>query len=144
MGICLSRSSISRSVLCNIEYQIRMVVWKSSSTHLGHWSLNKQNQFLFIIIQMSNRRNPSFRLAVEGQGKDQSMQPSGTSYLQCQQRRLTLFQKMVRRIGNHYLTDEFDRQYYADRYTCCPPPLFVPAITLVEVLLNLFSNLIIF
>ncbi|KAL5017963.1 hypothetical protein ScPMuIL_003685 [Solemya velum] len=82
---------------------------------------------------MSNRRNPSFRLAVEGQGKEQSTQPSGTSYLQCQQRRLSLFQKMVRRIGSHYLTDEFDRQYYADRYTCCPPPLFVPAITLVEV-----------
>ena len=41
--------------------------------------------------------------------------------------------KMVRRVARHFLTDELDRQYYADNYTCRPPPVFVPAITLIEV-----------
>ena len=43
------------------------------------------------------------------------------------------FHKMVRRVATDFLTDEADRRYYADRYTCCPPPLFVPLITLLEV-----------
>lgn len=48
-------------------------------------------------------------------------------------RKPTCFRKMVRYIAKKYLTSESDRQYYADRYTCCPPPLFVPTVTLAEV-----------
>lgn len=40
---------------------------------------------------------------------------------------------MVRIIAEEFLTDERDRKYYADHYTCCPPPLFIIIITLVEV-----------
>ncbi|KYQ51155.1 Rhomboid-related protein 3 [Trachymyrmex zeteki] len=40
---------------------------------------------------------------------------------------------MVRMIGDEFLTEERDRKYYADHYTCCPPPLFIILITLVEV-----------
>ena len=36
-------------------------------------------------------------------------------------------------IGDEFLTEERDRKYYADNYTCCPPPLFIVLITLVEV-----------
>ena len=36
-------------------------------------------------------------------------------------------------IGDEFLTEERDRKYYADHYTCCPPPLFIILITLVEV-----------
>lgn len=31
------------------------------------------------------------------------------------------------------LPEERDRKYYADNYSCCPPPLFVIFVTLVEV-----------
>ncbi|KAG7209662.1 hypothetical protein KM043_011308 [Ampulex compressa] len=41
---------------------------------------------------------------------------------------------MVRMIGDEFLTEERDRKYYADHYTCCPPPLFIILITLVETL----------
>ncbi|KAI4492617.1 hypothetical protein M0804_002408 [Polistes exclamans] len=40
--------------------------------------------------------------------------------------------RMVRMIGDEFLTEERDRKYYADHYTCCPPPLFIILITLVE------------
>lgn len=36
-------------------------------------------------------------------------------------------------IGDEFLTEERDRKYYADHYRCCPPPLFIILITLVEV-----------
>ncbi|KYN07945.1 Rhomboid-related protein 3 [Cyphomyrmex costatus] len=41
-------------------------------------------------------------------------------------------EQMVRMIGDEFLTEERDRKYYADHYTCCPPPLFIILITLVE------------
>lgn len=44
-----------------------------------------------------------------------------------------LVSRMVRMIGDEFLTEERDRKYYADHYTCCPPPLFIILITLVEV-----------
>jgi len=40
---------------------------------------------------------------------------------------------MVRIIADEFLTEERDRKYYADHYTCCPPPLFILLITLIEV-----------
>lgn len=46
--------------------------------------------------------------------------------------------RMVRKIADEFLTDERDRKYYADQYTCCPPPLFIIIITLVEVSTNYF------
>ena len=44
-----------------------------------------------------------------------------------------LFCRMVKVIADEFLTDERERKYYADRYSCCPPPLFIIFITLVEV-----------
>lgn len=84
---------------------------------------------------MSNKRTPSFRLAVDGQNKEQ---------LECLTRheRTTCFQVMVRAIARSYLTDDVERQYYADRYTCCPPPIFLPVITLIEVCLLLTQILL--
>ena len=46
------------------------------------------------------------------------------------------FDKMVKAIGHHFLEDERDRKYYADSYSCRPPPLFIIIITLIEVSLN--------
>jgi rhomboid-related protein 1/2/3 len=75
---------------------------------------------------MSNKRTPSFRIAVDVQS---------TERLECLSRHdnTTFFQVMVRAVARNFLTDDVERQYYADRYNCCPPPLFIPVITLVEV-----------
>ena len=37
-------------------------------------------------------------------------------------------------IARHFLPDERDRKYYADMYTCLPPPFFILTITLVELI----------
>jgi len=86
---------------------------------------------------MSNRRSASFRLAVEAVGPrplvpidhyqfpyNPDIKPEATH---------SLFSMMVRKIAREFLTDELDRQYYVDNYRGCPPPLFVPVITLVGV-----------
>ncbi|KAK7113067.1 rhomboid-related protein 3-like [Littorina saxatilis] len=83
---------------------------------------------------LSNRRNPSFRLAVESRVEGEVW--TGSVVLRSAETRArpdTCFRRMVRRLAKDFLTDEADRRYYADRYTCCPPPLFVPIITLLEV-----------
>ena len=41
--------------------------------------------------------------------------------------------RMVKMVADEYLTDDRDRKYYADHYRCCPPPLFIISVTLLEV-----------
>ncbi|KAK6624241.1 hypothetical protein RUM44_011100 [Polyplax serrata] len=50
------------------------------------------------------------------------------------------FCQMVRLIANEFLTEERDRKYYADHYTCCPPPLFILLVTLIERKLRVLSE----
>lgn len=45
-----------------------------------------------------------------------------------------LFNKMIFTVAKHFLNDERDRKYYADMYSCMPPPFFILTITLVEVI----------
>lgn len=40
---------------------------------------------------------------------------------------------MVHVIAMEVLPEERDRKYYADSYSCCPPPLFILLITIIEV-----------
>ena len=40
---------------------------------------------------------------------------------------------MVHVIAMEVLPEERDRKYYADNYSCSPPPLFMIFVTLVEV-----------
>ena len=47
---------------------------------------------------------------------------------------------MVKIVADEYLTDERDRKYYADHYRCCPPPLFIISVTLLEVSTEYQSN----
>lgn len=35
-------------------------------------------------------------------------------------------------MAEEFLPDDRDRKYYADHYSCCPPPLFIVIITLIE------------
>lgn len=44
----------------------------------------------------------------------------------------SFFGRMVYALTHTYLSDERNREYYADRYTCFPPPLFVIVVTLIE------------
>lgn len=72
---------------------------------------------------MSGKRTRSFRIAVQHRDREELLR----------ERERALFHSMVAKIAHHFLADDRDRKYYADRYTCCPPPLFVLLVTLVEV-----------
>ncbi|XP_052240787.1 rhomboid-related protein 3-like [Dreissena polymorpha] len=106
------------------------------------------NRYTFITFQefvniMSNRRTTSFRLAVETEGPRRLVPVTRdiVPYQTLDQPETNpLFRAMVRRVAREFLTDDLDRQYYADHYTCCPPPLFVPLITFVEVGCFLYNN----
>jgi len=50
----------------------------------------------------------------------------------------TCLHAMVKAIGHHFLADERDRKYYADSYSCRPPPLFIVTITLTELAFFIF------
>ncbi|KAL8601507.1 hypothetical protein ACOMHN_000449 [Nucella lapillus] len=45
----------------------------------------------------------------------------------------TCFRRMVRRLAKSYLTEDGDRRFYTQRYTCFPPPVFMPLILVLEV-----------
>ncbi|PRD27505.1 UNVERIFIED_CONTAM: rho [Trichonephila clavipes] len=71
---------------------------------------------------MSGKRTRSFRIAVQHRDREELLR----------ERDRALFHSMVAKIAHHFLADDRDRKYYADRYTCCPPPLFILLVTLVE------------
>ncbi|XP_046751049.1 protein rhomboid [Diprion similis] len=77
---------------------------------------------------MSGKRSRSFKCAVHH--RDREVCSENDFHLLVHEP--PLFQRMVRMIGDEFLTEERDRKYYADHYTCCPPPLFIILITLVE------------
>ena len=80
---------------------------------------------------MSDKRTQSFKLAVHCRDRDINESRWNRFPLYPHQR--GCFNVMVRRVAKDFLTDDRDRQYYADNYSCCPPPLFIPTITLIEV-----------
>ncbi|XP_035743923.1 protein rhomboid-like isoform X2 [Vespa mandarinia] len=77
---------------------------------------------------MSGKRTRSFKCAVHH--RDREVCSENDFHLLVHEP--PLFRRMVRMIGDEFLTEERDRKYYADHYTCCPPPLFIILITLVE------------
>ncbi|XP_072747984.1 protein rhomboid isoform X1 [Anoplolepis gracilipes] len=77
---------------------------------------------------MSGKRTRSFKCAVHY--RDREICSENDFHLLVHEP--PLFRRMVRMIGDEFLTEERDRKYYADHYTCCPPPLFIILITLVE------------
>ena len=48
-------------------------------------------------------------------------------------RELTVFNRGVNLVGRFILPDKNDQKTYSDKYTCCPPPLFMILVSLVEV-----------
>ncbi|XP_076333638.1 rhomboid-related protein 2-like [Tachypleus tridentatus] len=77
---------------------------------------------------MSGKRTRSFKIAVHH--RDREVWSENDFHLLTQEPRL--FHRMVRAVAHEFLSDDRDRKYYADHYTCCPPPLFIIIITLIE------------
>ena len=53
-----------------------------------------------------------------------------------------IFNKMTRTVAKHFLDDERDRKYYADMYSCMPPPFFILTITLVELIFFAYYTIV--
>uniref|UniRef100_A0A1B0AVN2 rhomboid protease n=1 Tax=Glossina palpalis gambiensis TaxID=67801 RepID=A0A1B0AVN2_9MUSC len=82
---------------------------------------------------MSGKRTRSFKCAVHH--RDREVCSENDFHLVLEEP--PLFQRMLHVIALELLPDERDRKYYADRYTCCPPPWFIVFITVIE--LSLFA-----
>ncbi|XP_053641505.2 protein rhomboid isoform X1 [Cherax quadricarinatus] len=78
--------------------------------------------------EMSGKRSRSFKCAVHQRDRQVSSETDFHLLLH----EPPIFNKMVRLIADEFLTEERDRKYYADHYRCWPPPLFVIAVTLVQ------------
>ncbi|XP_055538581.1 protein rhomboid isoform X1 [Wyeomyia smithii] len=77
---------------------------------------------------MSGKRSRSFKCAVHH--RDREVCSENDFHLIFEDP--PLFKRMVHVIAMEVLPEERDRKYYADNYSCCPPPLFVILVTLVE------------
>lgn len=78
---------------------------------------------------MSGKRTRSFKCAVHQRDREVCSENDFQLVLS----EPPLFRKMVHAVAVEVLPEERDRKYYADRYTCCPPPLFIILITILEV-----------
>ncbi|EDW17133.1 protein rhomboid isoform X1 [Drosophila mojavensis] len=77
---------------------------------------------------MSGKRSRSFKCAVHHRDREVCSEND----FQLVVSEPPLFRKMVHAVAMEVLPEERDRKYYADRYTCCPPPFFIILITIVE------------
>ncbi|XP_044760040.1 protein rhomboid isoform X1 [Coccinella septempunctata] len=78
---------------------------------------------------MTGKRTRSFKCAVHHRDREVS---SESDYHLITENPSIFRNRMVTIIADQFLTDDRDRKYYADRYTCKPPPVFIVFITLVE------------
>ncbi|XP_039770121.1 rhomboid-related protein 3 isoform X2 [Ornithorhynchus anatinus] len=84
---------------------------------------------------MSNKRSNSFRQAIL-QGNRRLC-----SKALLEEKGLSLPQRLVRHVAYETLPREIDRKWYFDSYSCCPPPWFMVAITLMEIIFFLYNGL---
>lgn len=90
---------------------------------------------------MSGKRSRSFKCAVHHRDREVCSENDlrliddrlADRYQHQHHRQQPYFRRMVTVIAMEVLPEERDRKYYADNYSCCPPPLFIILITLVEV-----------
>lgn len=85
---------------------------------------------------MSGKRTRSFKCAVHH--RDREVCSENDFHLVTEE--TPFFKKMVQVIAMEILPEERDRKYYADRYSCCPPPWFIIFITIIEVSKSLLSK----
>ncbi|XP_055914868.1 protein rhomboid isoform X2 [Eupeodes corollae] len=77
---------------------------------------------------MSGKRSRSFKCAVHQ--RDREICSENDFHLILEEP--PFFKKMVHVIAMEVLPDERDRKFYADKYSCCPPPLFIVLMTFIE------------
>lgn len=77
---------------------------------------------------MSGKRSRSFKCAVHQRDREVSSENDFHLILE----EPPFFKKMVHVIAMEVLPDERDRKFYADKYSCCPPPLFIILMTFIE------------
>ncbi|XP_055841546.1 protein rhomboid [Episyrphus balteatus] len=77
---------------------------------------------------MSGKRSRSFKCAVHQ--RDREICSENDFHLILEEP--PFFKKMVHVIAMEVLPDERDRKFYADKYSCCPPPLFIILMTFLE------------
>lgn len=77
---------------------------------------------------MSGKRSRSFKCAVHQ--RDREICSENDFHLVLEEP--PFFKKMVHVIAMEVLPDERDRKFYADKYSCCPPPLFIILMTFLE------------
>ncbi|XP_066473158.1 rhomboid-related protein 3 [Tiliqua scincoides] len=85
---------------------------------------------------MSNKRSNSFRQAIL-QGNRRLCNKA-----LLEETGLSLSQRLIRHVAYETLPREIDRKWYYDSYTCCPPPWFMIAITIVEVAFFLYNGVV--
>lgn len=78
---------------------------------------------------MSGKRSRSFKCAVHHRDREVCSENDFQLILEDP----PFFKKMVHVVAMEILPEERDRKYYADRYSCCPPPLFIILMTIIEV-----------
>lgn len=78
---------------------------------------------------MSGKRTRSFKCAVHHRDREVCSENDFQLVLE----EPPFFKRMVHVIAMEVLPEERDRKYYADRYSCCPPPWFIVCITIIEV-----------
>ncbi|XP_072388271.1 protein rhomboid-like [Diabrotica undecimpunctata] len=100
--------------------QILLEKFRTSSTHAI--------TFQEFVNVMTGKRSRSFKCAVHHRDREVSSENDFHLLLV----EPPLFRRMVTIVANEFLTDDRDRKYYADHYTCCPPPIFILTVTLAE------------
>ncbi|EDV96426.1 protein rhomboid isoform X1 [Drosophila grimshawi] len=86
---------------------------------------------------MSGKRTRSFKCAVHQRDREVCSENDFQLVLS----EPPLFRKMVHAVAVEVLPEERDRKYYADRYTCCPPPFFIILVTIIELAFFVYHSL---
>ncbi|XP_050337460.1 protein rhomboid isoform X3 [Bactrocera neohumeralis] len=87
---------------------------------------------------MSGKRSRSFKCAVHH--RDREVCSENDFHLVIEDP--PFFKKMVHVVAMEILPEERDRKYYADRYSCCPPPLFIVLMTIIELCFFAYHTLV--
>lgn len=78
---------------------------------------------------MSGKRTRSFKCAVHHRDREVCSENDFHMVLDDP----PFIKKMIHAIAMEVLTEERDRKYYTDKYSCFPPPIFIFFIIVIEV-----------
>lgn len=105
------------------------------STEIGSTSggMSSEHQ-LCLHHQHQQHHHSLLQMPADGCFPSDDIYHATLSKVQSPSRSGRLFNKMTRTVGRYFLPNEVNRKYYADVYTCLPPPFFILSITLIELI----------